>query len=91
MTIPRPLLICGIVAFSAALTIGIPVNGTQARPFFLTEEPQMADLLKMGNYPATIELIDTPGGERVSVSRRTEAGNKSGSASPLDLDTFIVP
>ena len=91
MTILRPLLICGIAAFSAALTIGIPVTAPKHGPRpFLMGEPEMTDLLKMGNYPANIELIETPEGDRVSVSRRTEAGNESGSAGPRDLDTFIV-
>jgi hypothetical protein len=50
----------------------------------------MADLLKRGNYPATIELIDTPDGARTSVSRRAEDGNESDLDSPPDRDTFIV-
>jgi hypothetical protein len=50
----------------------------------------MADLLKRGNYPATIELIDTPDGARTSVSRIAEDGNQSDLDSPLDRDTFIV-
>ena len=49
----------------------------------------MADLLKM-DHAANIELIDTPDGVRASVSRRPQIGKESGSASSLDLDTFIV-
>jgi UDP-N-acetylmuramyl tripeptide synthase len=91
MSIPRPLLICGIAAFSAALTIGVGMttHATGPRPF-RTGEPRMADLLKKANYPATIELIDTPDGAKTSVSTRAEDGNEPDLDSPPDRDTFIV-
>ena len=91
MTLARPLLICVIAAFSAALTIGLSVTTPKRGPRpFLTEEPRMLDLLKMGNSPANIELIETPEGARASVSRETQVGNESGSANPWAMDTFIV-
>jgi len=50
----------------------------------------MLDLLKMGNYPANIELIETPEGARVSVSGIRQAYNESGKAGPRAMDTFVV-
>ena len=91
MTILRPLLICGIVAFSAALTIGVPLTTPKRGRPFLTEDPQMADLLKMRNYPANIEVVESLDGERVSLSRGTQAGNGSDATRPEAMDTFIVP
>jgi hypothetical protein len=91
MTLARPLLICVIAAFSVALTIAIPVTEPKRGPRpFRTGEPQMADLLKIGNYPANIELIETPEGARVSVSGIRQAYNESGKAGPRAMDTFIV-
>jgi hypothetical protein len=91
MTILRPLLICGIAAFAAALTIGIPMTASKRGPRpFRTGEPQMADLLKMRNYPANIEVVESLDGERVSVSRRTQAGDESDAARPRAMDTFII-
>jgi hypothetical protein len=91
MTIPRPLLTCGIAAFCAVLTIGVRVTTpTSGARLFLTGKSQIADLLKMGKYPANIELIETPEGTRVSVFGISQAGTESGEAGPQALDTFIV-
>jgi hypothetical protein len=91
MTIPQPLLICGIAAFCAVLTIGVRVTTPTSGPrLFLTGKSQIPDLLKMGKYSANIELIETPEGARVSVTGISQAGNESGEAGPRALDTFIV-
>jgi hypothetical protein len=90
MTILRPLLICGIAAFSAALTIGVPMTAPSRGPRpFLMGEPQMADVL-IGNYPANIEIVESLDGERVSVSRRPQIDDGSDAAGPRAMDTFIV-
>jgi hypothetical protein len=91
MTILRPLLICGIATFSLALTIGVPVTAPKRGPRpFLTGEPQMLGLLKMRNYPANIEIVESLDGERVSVSRRPQIDDGSDAAGPRAMDTFIV-
>jgi len=64
-----------------------PTSGPR---LFLPGKSQIADLLKMRNYPAKIELIETPEGARVSVTGISQAGSESGETGPRALDTFIV-